>query len=336
MLFLNPKIVLFVLGSFLSLFPGSGIDRLNSGINPDKESASNAIDIPDHTNFNGYKAIIRYRDEFLAAGSDGRIDRISLSGKVTNAANFPAVNFNCLLSDNQTVIAAGNNGNVMIDPGTGIFHKTNSGTDKDINALALFDGAVIAGTDGGEILLGDPTGFAQIIPLDLKGNIVSVSAGSTYCYGVTDKGEIIHSTDGINWDIFDFNKEYAGFYKTCSFTNVLVTENRIAVAGINEDGSPAILFSTQGSVWTERDLNYTDDHGMEGYLEDLPSDIFYDESGDRFFVACSNGKLLVLPSCTQCNAISALTNEDLEGISGIDKTLMIVGENFFIKRVDIR
>jgi hypothetical protein len=283
----------------------------------------------------GYRAVIRYEDGFLAAGSGGQIDWISASGKITKSEKLPGENFNCLLLLNQTVIVAGEKGSILISSDKGIFRKVNSGTDKNINSLTLFNGSIIAGADNGEIISGNGTGSFKKIHLALKGNIVSVSARSSDCYGVTDEGEIIHTINGINWEITDFNKVYSGYYKPSFFRKVLVTENRIAVLGIQNDGSPVMMFSNQGNVWTERTLNYTDEQGMKGYLTDLPNDIYYYDPGDEFYLGCSKGKLMILPSCSQCNKMAAVSEEDIEGISMIENTMMIVGGNFLIKAVNI-
>ena len=289
------------------------------------------------SNINGYAAITNYKNGFIAVGSDGRIDRISLSGTVTKSEKFPDVNFNCLISDDQMIMAAGDNGNVVIASDSGTFHKINSGTDENINSLTLFDGVVIAGTDGGEILYGDSKGFYQMIQLNLKGKIVSVSSNASDCFGVTDDGEIIHSKDGTNWNVFDFNKVYDGFYKPCNFRKALVTEeNRIAVIGTHKDGSPAVLFSSQGNVWTERSLNYTDDQGNDGYLEAAPNDIIYIDFEDQYYIACDSGMLMILPNCTHCNTLTGISNTNLEGISLNANTMILVGDNFFVKSFNLR
>lgn len=284
----------------------------------------------------GYRTIIRYEDEFIAAGTGGRIDHISVSGKLLKSEEFPGESFNCMLSDDEMIVAAGDNGTILIAHEDGIFRIVESYTDKNINSLTYFNNTIIAGCDQGEILSGDARGFFGKTHLEVKGNIISVSAGKNDCYGVTDEGEIIHSSDAISWDILDFNEYYSGFYKPCHFTRVLVTEDRIAIAGIRNDGSPVLMFSSGGKVWTERKLNYTDEQGMEGFLPDSPFDMFYDQSEEQLFLVFGKGKLMKLTSCSHCNDLAVLTAEDLTGISGNENTLMVVGCNFFIKALNIR
>lgn len=283
----------------------------------------------------GYRAITRSGDGFLAAGSGGEIDWIAASGKIIRSEKFPGENFNCLLSYNQMVVVAGDKGSIFISSGNGVFRKIYSETDKDINSLIIFRGTIIAGADKGEILTGDGSGSFKKITLNLKGNIVSLSSGSSACFGVTDEGEIIHSVNGINWEITDFNKIYSGYYKPCYFKKILVTENRIAVTGIRKDGSPVVMFSNLGNVWTERTLYYTDDQGMTSYLMESPNDIIYFEPADEFYLVCNKGKLMKLPSCSQCNKLAVIPMDDPEAVSIKDNTMMIVGGKFLIKAVNI-
>jgi hypothetical protein len=287
-------------------------------------------------NGQGYSAVTRYEEGFIAVGTDGRIDRISISGAVTGSEKFTGENLNCIISNDKRAIAAGDRGTILISSEDGIFRKIESHTRENINCLSIFKGIIIAGTDHGSIITDEGEESFKRINLDLKGNIVSVSARQSDCFGVTDEGEIIHSADGIKWDITDFNKVYSGYYRTSRFKKILATESRIVIAGIRYDGSPVLMFSTLGNVWTERPLIYTDDQGREDYLTEKPSDIGYDYSTDEFYLACTNGKLMKLPSCSQCNKLSVLASEDLEGISFSENTMMLVGENFLIKAVSIK
>jgi hypothetical protein len=326
MSFLKSTFLIFILGSNF-LFPQvPGAVNLNYN-SPGSGRAYISV---------GYTSVTRYNEGFVATGSDGRIDLISITGKITKSQTYPGESFSSVISDNKMIIAAGDNGILRISYNGDGFRKIESGSKRNINSVTIFNGSVVAGADNGTILSGDPGGTLKEIKLNLKGNIVSVSSRITDCYGVTDAGEIIHSRDGAQWDIIDFNKVYAGYYKSCSFTKVLVTENRIAVAGMQTDDSPVIMFSTQGGVWTERPLYYTDGEGIRMFLSDSPNDVIYDAASDLFFMACNNGKLMELPSCSQCNKLSSLQVEDIEGISILEDTMMIVGKNYFIKAVNFR
>ena len=285
-------------------------------------------------NFVGYKAIVSGEDGFIAVGSDGRVDRISTTGTIVKSEKINGESFNSVLFDSKKIIVAGTNGTMLISSNNETFQRIKSSSDNNINSLVLFKGIVIAGADNGEILQDNGNGlFSKNYP-PVKGNIVSLSARDSDCFGATNEGEIIHSKDGLNWDVFDFNEVYAGYYKPCQFTKILATDMQIAVAGVHEDGSPVLMFSSQGNVWSERILNYTDDQGMQSVLTDSLNDIIYDNQGDLFFLACNKGKVMKIPSCSHCNKLYQYSTENITGLSGLKNTLMIVGENFFVKVIN--
>lgn len=336
MLFLNPKFLFVLVGVLWLLDPSARIHRTScSNSDTGQNSVSVTLNHPEKRLLpNGYRALAGYEDGFFAVGSEGRIDRISNSGKTVKSENFPGENFNCLISDNQQIIVAGDNGILLVSSNKGTFRKVNCGTDKNINSITLFNGLIVASTDDGAILSGDGKGsFRKTYPA-INGNVASLSARESDCYGVTDNGEIIHTADGINWDVFDFNEVYAGYYKHCSFTSILVTENRIVVAGVNDDGSPVLMFSTHGNVWTDRTLNYTDDHGNTCFPTKVPNSIYYDSDRDIFFLAFDKGAIMKIPSCQHCNKLAQVSAENFTAISGNSKTLMIAGENFFIQPIN--
>jgi len=295
-------------------------------------SLSEKISIPNKNK--GYKDIVAYGDQFLAVGTVGKIDCINKSGEIKPIVNTFSNDLNGVIFSNQTVFAVGTEGTILTSSDGKACQKMVSGTDKNINGITSFNGNLIGSADDGTILIMENENSWKNIQLPLKGNIVSVSAGNSFCIGVTNKGEIIKTTDGINWDIFDYNKEYAGYNQPCSFKNVLITTNRIAIIGQHEDGSPVVLFSSLGKVWTERSVNYTDDRGIIQLVTNLPNDICYDAAGDQFFLVCDNGQVLNLPSCTKCNRSFTINEHNLYGIMHNENTLMIVGDDYSVSVID--
>lgn len=291
----------------------------------------NCFGISGNDTSQGYSDVTKYEDGFIAVGVNGRIDRISASGVILKLQDFTEMRLNCVLTHDNQIIVAGDHGNMLISYDHSDFIKTDCGTDNTINSLTLFNNTVIAGANRGEILIGTDKGEFKSIQLKLKGDVVSVSANAAYCYGVTNAGEIIHTADGINWNIFDFNQEYKGYYQPCNFTSILVTEQVIAVTGVKDNGQPVFMFSNMGKVWSERILTYKDEQGMQNYLTDSPNDIFYDRFTQQFYLVCDNGKLMILPTCSHCNKVAMLSAHNLAGISGNSELLMIVGDSFYIK-----
>jgi hypothetical protein len=288
-------------------------------------------DSPEIANQPGYRSIAAYNDGFIAVGSNGRIDIISGNGKVTKTVSFSGETFNSVYSAGKLAIVAGDGGILRSMSADGLFKKIESGTIENINSITLYKEKIIGACNNGQIIAGKEGAVFKTTNLNLKGNIVSVSSGTSDCYCVTDKGEIIHSIDGSSWKITDFNEAYAGYYKPATFSKVLVTGNRIAVIGTNIEKSPVAMFSSQGNVWTDRQMTYKDPQGNRVLFEELPYDLVYDEEGDVFYLACTKGVVFKLPSCGQCNESEQVAAGDLQGVALNGKKMIFAGANFLIR-----
>ena len=281
-----------------------------------------------------YKEIFARADSFVAITNDGRIDWISDKGTVIKSKSIEGEAFHTVTINNLQMVVAGISGALYFFDNDTTFMKIETGTKSPANCLALFNGKVIAGYDNGELRIGN-TGFSfKTVRIGLKGNIISLSVTTKECYGVTDQGEIIHTNDGTEWTTFDFNKIYNGYYNSCSFTKIITTPGQIAVIGKDINGLPVLFFSSKGTVWTQRLLTYTDEKGFIDTFNDITNDIYYDSSKEQFIMACNNGKLMTIPSCSHCNKLYNITDKNLNGISGNEHVIIIVGEENYIKIID--
>lgn len=327
MSFLSNKIAHFIIGGMMCLVPAersyfTQAQELHQGNFTQQKS--------DAGSTKGYRDIIFCYGKFLAVGNDGKIDYINSSGERTLVANACRSTLNSVISIDKIVVVAGDNGTVLFSSDGQVFTKVESGTDKNINGMAFRNELLIAGVDKGTILVSKNGKTWNSKHLEVKGNIVSVSANDSYWIGITDKGEIIRSYDGLNWEIKDYNKEYSGYNKSCIFKKVLLTNNRIVIIGTHDDGTPAVLFSSLGNVWTERPLTYHDEHGMIRFLTNKPNDLTYDPAGDQFILACDNGEIFGLPACTKCNTSSTVSSNDLNAIICTEDCLVSVGKGFSV------
>jgi len=332
MTFLLNKTIPFIIGGLIFLF-----HSVNSFFKPEDDRYDlynqQVISGPDKNK--GYKDIICYKEKFLAVGTDGRIDYIDISGERSPAGYICKNDLNCVVYENQMLVIGGADGIILFSSDGHVFNKVNSGTNNNINDIVFYNGLLITGADKGTILISLNGKSWSIVHLPVKGNIMSLSANDSFCIGITDNGEIIRSDDGLNWEITDYNQEYGGYNKSCKFKKVTVTTKRIVLVGIHNDGSPAVLFSSLGNVWTERSLIYNDNHGMIQFLRNKPNDITYDPARDQFILACDNGELFSLPSCTKCNVLFKVSSNDLSAVICTDNILVSAGEDFFINIINL-
>lgn len=303
----NILIVLFLVVSINTLFSGMAMGQIEGRIG-------------------GYNAVVAYNDGFLAVSSDGRVEMISRSGQVIRSEEISSSSLYSIVAYRQWVLAAGSEGSIYLSSGAAPFKRLFSGTTSRINSMTVFHDVLLA-CAGKEILAGDENGiFAKIEP-DIKGEIISLSSGEKRCYAVTDAGEILSTQDGEKWVLFDFNEVYRGYYEASFFTSVVVTGSQVVVAGRKASGAPVVMVSTQGNVWTELPLTYTDDEGNSLYLHNIPNQVYYDSSTDQFFLSCEGGVLFLLPSCSHCYKLLNVDMTNIYGVAVNNGTLICIGEN---------
>lgn len=280
-------------------------------------------------NVTGYRDIVFDGSKFIAVGSGGRIDAIDIAGRKSSFQVTASNDLNCVASVDQSLVAAGNKGTVLFRSGEGQFSQVSSGTDKNINSITFFRDLWIAGADNGLLLFSKDGKTWTINKPGFRGNIISLDCNNSSCFGVTDKGEIIKSSDGLNWEVKDYNKDYQGYNKPCVFRKIIAVQNKIMIIGVHDDNTPAVIYSSLGNVWTERSLTYKDDNGSMNELSEAPNDIAYNPESDEFFVACDNGIIFILPSCSHCNMLYKVSDMNIRGIAMGNDRLMLAGDKFY-------
>jgi hypothetical protein len=298
-------------------------------------SFSDTLSVSAAGGVNAYRDIALFKGNFIAVGTNGRLDGISRSGEILHLESMCQDNLNGVYSNEEIVIAVGDHGIILYSSnGTG-FTRAVSGTRKNIFGITGKNGLFVAGADSGTILISNTGGSWKNIPTTIRGKILSITVHNSYFFGVTDSGEIIKSFDGLKWEIQNYNREYAGYNQFSFFRKILASLNNIVIIGNHLDGSPSIIYSSLGNVWAERPPIYQDDQGVVQGLTHKPNGIAYDPDRDQFVVACDNGELLVLPPCAKCNKWAKISERNLQAIFYIDNILLVVGEDFsvFIQRV---
>lgn len=279
-----------------------------------------------------FKASIPFGQTFAVASANGDVCFYSQSADlITSRTASKGSQLNCLAVFDGRLFTGGDNG-ILVALSQDRSSKTYQ-IKGDILSMASYRGALFIGGRKGLLEKMMPDGSHNPVQIKIKGSITGLSTDGNLLYAVSDKGEIAGTRDGVVWSLLDFNTEYKGFYKPVSFTCVSVTQSFIAVAGSYTDGMPALFLSTGGKVWSERGTNYTDDYGISNPLTELPLAICYDAVRDQFLLACSNGAVTTIPSCSHCNKYYKLSTSDLYSISCMTDTYCVAGESSLFKTI---
>ena len=305
---------------------GNNSSSDNNSVNNQQPDTGNFTKIAVDTNV--YRDIVYFQDKFLAFGTGGRIDMIDQAGTKTNIRNPGISNLNFATICNQALVVAGDNGSILHSIDGKVFTDEESGTDDNIYGITCKNGLLVAGSGNGTLLVSKNGRSWSIINTNAKGNIISLTSNNSFFIGVSDRGEVIKSNDGLNWQVTDYNETYAGFNRYSYFRKILAGQNSIVIIGTHDDGTPAVLFSTLGNVWTERTLVYDDENGVMQFLVEKPNDIIYDPDRDQFVLACDEGIIFTLPTCTKCNTYTKVADGHLSALAYSRNILVVAGEEY--------
>ena len=262
-----------------------------------------------------YKSVIPYMGYFAAAGEAGKIDLYSPDGKLEKTVELPSASVINDVYVFRNCLAAAADGLLAVYDGENLDTIQLEG---DAISLAVFRDRLIVGlntTDGARIVCLDNFDTSpQVLPLDIKGSLTALSAGLQFCCGVTSEGEIIRTTDLENWTVLDFNAQYDGFYPRVCFSDIEIGLENLAVVGTTDVGAPAMFISSQGSVWSYRELSYSASQGSY-YLEEEPFSVIYDYLGDQYVMLCGGGVLFSVPACAHCNKFRRINANELKSLA---------------------
>ena len=252
---------------------------------------------------------------FASAGETGKIDFYSPEGKLEKTVELPSATVINDVYVFRNCLAAAADGLLAVYDGDNLSAIQMDG---DAVALAVFRDRLIVGlnTSSGVLILSFDSfdSSPQVIPLEIKGSLTALSAGLQFCCGVTSEGEIIRTTDLENWTVLDFNAQYDGFYPRVSFSDIEIGLENMAVVGTMDSGAPAMFISSQGSVWSYRELSYSASQGSY-YLEEEPFSVIYDYLADQYVLLCSGGVIFSVPACAHCNKIRHINANELKSLA---------------------
>ena len=208
-------------------------------------------------------------------------------------------NFSCAVND--AVITATDTTMVCRIGGEEIAMDLPAGT--RLRGIDTFGEGIIAITEGKTILYWDsPFDKARRRDMDIKGELIRLDAGKEICHAVTDRSEIVSIDLALQGKVFEFNSHYSDYYGKVRIIDIACGPTAIFIAVELEDGRPGAFPSTRGTVWSQRELDYSV-NGVWHIFEKVPRSISYEELSDSFVLHCDGGLEFHLPACSHCNYV---------------------------------
>src|SRR5574344_27721 len=88
----------------------------------------------------------------------------------------------------------------------------------------------------------------------------------------------------------------------------------VPVSSIASSVQPVVYYSTSGSVWSKRDMEYRTAGGGTSVLDKKPLSIHYDQAGDQMIIICEDGYVFFMPACSHCNSLQQLAPAAIQAI----------------------
>ena len=277
----------------------------------------------------GYLAVEYERDSFLAVGTNGRLDRISLDKQIQRIAILTTENLLNIFVDEEITLICGTGGTILYSFDGKSFLTAKTETTEMIYDIAIFKDQYLACSAQGVILISDDGMTWKKQQLATTNNIISIEATDNLIMAVTAESDIITSADGLNWHIDNFNKTYDGYNEAYRFTGIKSMGDTFSVFGqTSQDlNIPFIMdTSTDGSIWASKPLAE-----ISGLNPDGPYSIRINavkSSLDQILVACNKGRILTVTDCYSCNKIDKYLDVDLNDLAFGNNKLIIVGDAF--------
>lgn len=267
----------------------------------------------------GYCGVVPYEDVFIAIGY-GRLDIISSDGLETLLPTGLEVSFSDISVENDIAVAVGtdkkaamvNNGNLLLYD-----------IDSPLYCVCSFGGEWLAGSEHGKLLKTTDFENWKIQRMSTKGRIIGIAAHDDFCVAATDRGELIVSNGDDEWTVTDYEQSYG---KRISLYGIEAYDNMFWAYGTYDNGDAAVIMSQEGGVWSERDLTVRDKDSTITASEMRITGICSD--GEQKAAILSDGRILILPGCVECNKIEYSTGFPAEAIACNGETVLIAGENY--------
>ena len=266
---------------------------------------------------------------FLAVGTNGRIDRISIDGAVQTLQTTAQEDFVEICAAGDEAMAVGNSGGIAWISSAGEITVQTVAPSKSLLSIANLRGCWLTGAEKGTVFRSDDGVGWSAVETGAKGDVVGLAATQERCIGVTSRGEVICTTDQATWTVLDYNGYYG---KAVTFTGIEALDQMFWAYGTDQDGRAVVTCSVEGGVWTERDLNiYEVDQVIDGAEEPF---IQLVSDGTQVYAVSKQGNALVLPTCTQCNIQRKISSQPICAAARNDSYLMFAGLDYSISIQD--
>lgn len=284
----------------------------------------------------GYHAAVCWNGSFYAGGTDGRLDRITLSGDNQTLPLDTTAALTCGYADTQGILFAGEDGVMVFSEDGEQFSLVDTGTEETINGITAINGSYLAVTEQGTVLQSKDRRHWENSDTSVRNDLIAVASTGQTAMAVSAESDILLTHDGNTWENSNFNEVYEGLYPEYVFTSVTALGNSFFILGYTaeEPHTPLLMFSEAGDVWMRKDLAAINNEDPEQFYPMEPRQISSDI--DQLLVLCDGGRLLTVPNCVTCNQLMTLSENEFYALALGPEKILVAGADFAFEVLDIQ
>lgn len=283
----------------------------------------------------GYFAAAILKEGFIACGSGGRVDQISIDGEVTPLESGTAVRLNSVFTEGDTVLISGDAGTLLYSDDAGAsFRREDAGAAGALNGAVLYQNEIYTAGEGGVVFRQSAGGWKKL-QMETEHEIISLTVTDHRIVAVTAETDVYCSENGEDWESMNFNESHAGRDPAYVFTGAAGAGEVFYVVGHQAENPemPLIMFSETGRAWTQKELTKINDAPVTGeediHIHDIALNV------DQIVGVLDDGRILSITDCSVCNEQMQLDEQkDLWATAVQETGVLVCGEDFYSHVVD--
>lgn len=277
----------------------------------------------------GYLAAVYSDGSFIAVGTKGRADLITLDKKRVPLQLPTQADLLDVCADGHVILICGRNGTILYSHDGNKFERCDISCRTDIFSVAASNGLYIAGSEQGLIFVSADGMHWTATRLPTENDIVSVAADNQYFMLITKETDVFVGFRGQNWKQINFNEEYAGYYKPQTFSKVLNIGSAFFVVGqpIGHTASPLIMSTELGDVWIPITLMMINGEPLDTSSKLEIRSLSHDSQD--LVAVCNQGRLLKISECVTCHKLYDLSEVELTAMVYGNGHHLVVGQDFY-------
>ncbi len=283
----------------------------------------------------GYRDADAVGDGFVAVGTGGRIDYITVGGEVLSRESGTKEDLRCVYAQTPNVVVSGANGTLLVsNDGAESFSALDVGTKSDLNAATAYHDTLYAAGEGG-VIYREANGGWDALQMETDHDFIGL-VSTNYCIAaITAETDICISTDGQEWEYTNFNEEYDGLYPRYVFTRLVGAGGTFFVLGYDEEhpNLPLIMFTETGEVYMQKELTKINEEPLSEEMDLHIHDISFNV--DQIVGVMDDGRVLAITDCMVCNEEKQLEEDaDLWATAAQEAGVLLCGADFYSRVLD--